>query len=316
MLEMRSQLFGTFLLVCLVVTSISAQEKTDREKAFLVGPVKTIRSKAVKQMGDKPDGSGSAKDEDTVTYDRAGNEIERIMISDYGFPIGKQNQKYDAQGLLSETVFVNEKGDLQERTTYVYEQGKLTQVLRYDAKRILREKTVRIYDAKGKLTSEVYYDPNTPRAKTLFVYDDKGIAVEMSFFLTDGRKAVAPLGPCFGGHRVVYTYDDRGQVITKMVYDTDGSVKKSWQYQYNEKGLYAEYLQKSVGSNIRHVFGYEYDATGNWIKQTITSETDTPAMDRLFERMGVTEKASPEDAKLLRDMRIRTTVTTREITYY
>ncbi len=309
-----------FILTILVSVSAAAQKKTDRDQAFLSGPVKTVRSSSVKFSGEKPTGSGRRKEEDTVTYDRTGNEIERIMISDYGFPIGKQTQSYNSQGSLSETVFVDEKGLLQEKTVYVYEHGKLAQILSYDAKRSLREKTVRIYDPKGKFTDEVYYDPTTARAKTVFVYDGKDNAVEMSFFLIDGRKATAPLGPCFGGHRVVYTYNDKGQAITKTVYDTNGTIKKSWQYVYNEKGLYAEYTQKSSGSTIRYVFGYEYDAKGNWIKETITSESDMSEMDKALDIMmrdtKKTEKTSPEEEKLLRDMRFRNTVTTREITYY
>ncbi len=304
--------------VSLFVSGI-AQNQSDKDKAFLVGPVKTVRSSAVKSSGEKPTGSGSKKEEDTVTYDRAGNEIERTMVSDYGFPIGKETQTYNSQGLLSETIYVDEKGILQDKTAYVYERGKLTQILSYDAKNVLRQKTVRSYDAKGKFTEEVYYDPTTARAKTVFVYElNKDKATEMSYFLIDGQKASAPLGPCFGGHRVVYTYDDKGKALTKTVYDTNGTVKKSWQYVYNDKGLYAEYTQKSPGSTIHHVFVYEFDAKDNWIKETITSESDMmdKTLDIMMRLTKKSEKPSAEEEKVLRDMRFRTTVTTREINYY
>ena len=232
--DSMTKLIKFFVFTILLVLPTVAQ-KTDRDEAFLVGQVKNVRSSSAKLNGEKPTGIGSKKEEDTVTYDRAGNEIERIMVSDYGFPIGKQTQTYNAQGLLSENIYVDEKGNLQEKTAYVYEHGKLSQILRYDEKKVLRLKTVRNYDAKGKFTDEVYYDPTIARAKTVFVYGVTDRATEISYFLIDGQKASAPLGPCFGGHRIVYTYNDKGQTLTKTVYDTNGAVKKNWQYVYNEK---------------------------------------------------------------------------------
>ena len=230
----------TFSFMLAVVAFGYGQIKSDRERANLVGAVKTVRERSYSYMGTKD----YKKDEnradldtgDTVTYDVNGNEIERILVSDFGEAMGKETRTFDAAGLLKESVFVNPKGIIRERSVYTYSAGKLAEISLYDGKGILREKTKRLYDTAGHLTEEAYLDPVRLRAKTVFSNDKNGNAMEMAFFLSDGGKAYAPVGPCLGAHRVTMTYDDKGRPTTKTVFETDGKVKKSWIYTYNENG--------------------------------------------------------------------------------
>ena len=40
----------------------------------------------------------------------------------------------------------------------------------------------------------------------------------------NGSKAVAPIGPCLGAQKVVYTYDKERRIETKVAFELDGHV--------------------------------------------------------------------------------------------
>ena len=139
----------------------------------------------------------------------------------------------------------------------------------------------------------------------------------MSFFLTDGSKAIARVGPCLGAHRVVHTHDDIGRILTQTVFETDGKEKKRFDYSYDAKGLYSESTARSPFSTVRYTFRYEYDAAGNWIKQTRITHSSN-GMAKIFDSIAArsNETVTAEQKQKLADMDKRTTVTIREITYY
>lgn len=309
-----------FLALLLSFSFGHAQAKSDRERANLKGSVKTVRERSYSFMGPedhKKDDKDSRKFDsgDTVTYDPSGNEIERIMVSDYGELMGKQTQTFDASGQLKETIFTNPKGVVQEKSVYVYEAGRIVEISTYDAKSVLRERTKRIYNSMGKLSEESYLDLAIARAKTVFLYDKDGNAVEMAFFLANGQKAYAPVGPCLGAHRVTYTYDGNGRPATKAIFETDGKVKKSWIYTYDQHGNQLRTTIKSGGTTTVYEYRYEFDPVGNWTRSAVTSDdSDDNLLELMLKATG--EKATPEQ---LREMNARsrmTRVTTREITYY
>jgi hypothetical protein len=302
------------------------QEKSDRERLRFVGAVKTVRERSYSYLG--PDDYKKEEKRranfdtgDTVTFDVRGNEIERLLVSDFGEAMGRETRTFDLDGRVTETVFTDPKRTVRDKTVYKYSAGRIIEILGYHAKGVLRERTIRAYDADGRVTEEVYYDPTVARAKTVFKRDAKGTEVEMAFFFADGSKAIAPVGPCLGGHRVTMTEDDKGRPIAKAVYDIDGKVKKSWTYAYDERGEFTEQtLTSSGGSAYRYIYKYEYDSHGNWLKRTAAVE-ETGTDRFVAELLETMEKASketapPEEKKKLTESMRRTLVSTREITYY
>ena len=166
----------------------------------------------------------------------------------------------------------------------------------HDGKGTAVLKQVNSYGENERLREETYYDPKKAAGKTVYQYDEKGNVSEVAFHLADGSKAVAPIGPCLGAHRVIYSYDGTGKPIKVVAYEPDGELKKSWQYSYNPKGQVAEDIRESAWSRTAFIYIYEYDSHGNWIKQ-IATVTDQSKLSQT----GATE---------------RKTIISREIVYY
>ena len=70
---------------------------------------------------------------------------------------------------------------------------------------------------------------------------------------------------------------------------------------YDDRGNIIEYFSESRGSTFTSVYRYEFDEKGNWIKQIAKGTS----MEKGLDVFG--KPPTPY---------VRTTVTTREITYY
>ena len=193
------------------------------------------------------------------------------------------------------------KGDLIKKELYAYTDGKLIQTLTYNGTLKLVEKTVNVYDSRGRLEAENYYDPVKLVAKTIYKYDDKSDLVETAFFMADGRKATAPVGPCLGAHRVTNLYDDKGFVIGQAVYEANGTKKKSYQWKYDDKKNIVRYSSESQSSTVNFVYQYKFDSLGNWTKRIATGTS----LEKGLTVFGDTPTPY-----------IRTTFTTRSLSYY
>ena len=300
---LRILIFSFFLLAFSAYNSTAQVGKTDREKAGLVGPVRSVTSSSADFTGDKIEGKGySIKPPETVSYDEVGNVLEEQMVSDFGEQMGKTVKKFDLELRLVENIWFDPKGKVVRKNVYVYDGGRLTESRTSDDKNVIREKTVYVYDDKARLTEEVYYDPTKPVAKTVYTYDRTGSRPsEYAFFLSDGRKAIAPVGPCLGAHRIKSTYDEKGRTLTQDVFDDDGSLKKGYRWTYDDRSNIASYISKTRSSTVTFTYSYEFDAQGNWIKRTAKATTDVEGLDVFG------EPATPY---------VRTTITSRKITYF
>ena len=285
-------LFALTLLLC---SSVSAQKKNDRERQSLTGAVKSIRSQMTRYAEVNSAEPADAKQLGTIVYDTNGNETERTIYDDYGFLVGREVKTYDAKGNLTKGVMNDDKGKIMTRDNYVYAGGKLTQVITYDAKGAVSLRQLNLYAPDGRLQEQVYYVAKEPAGRTVFAYD-RGDLSEVSFFLANGAKAVAPVGPCLGAHRLTYTYDEKGRALKVVAYEPNGEVKRSWNYAYDPKGQVALDTRESESSRVSLAYTYEYDARGNWTKQVAIITSQYTLGD------GETSK--------------RKTVTTRDIAYY
>lgn len=287
--------------ICVIITllllffDLVNAQKTDKEKAGLLGAVKTISSKITTYLDGNLLSTGQTKQQDSVTYDKIGNEIERVVYDDYGFLVGKEVRTFSSANLIG-TVLSDTKNVLMEKQTYSYENTRLAQILSLDDKGNVYLKQLHTYDIKGRLSEETYYVNDKAAGKTVYQYDAKGNISEVAFYLADSSKAIAPIGPCLGAHKITYSYNENSQTTGVTAYETDGKIRQSWQYTYNAKRNLAEDIRESVYSRRKFVYTYEYDPNGNWIKQT-AAITD-------LQKSG---ESKPSERK---------TVLTREITYY
>ena len=290
-----------YVLVLVTLAPLVVQgQLTDRYAANLRGEVKSVRARSIEYSGDRAEGPGfNEKQMDAVTFDAAGNEIERVTYNDFGELMGKTVRTYEGRRRI-ESRMSDPRGALMRRDMYVYkvEPGKfdtntVTQIISYNAVGVVRQKTDLVYDERGWRKSESYSDATRFFGETRYTRDDRGNIIDQAYFTTDGTKAIAPVGPCFEAHRVAFRYNEDRRAIAKILYDTSGGVLKTWRYAYNEKGDLAEHVMDSSSASSRTVYKYEYDPKGNWVKAVISTE----------------QLATSSPMK-------RTTVVTREIVYF
>ena len=288
------RLSATLTITLLLFYSAVAQEKSDREKANLLGPVRSVRLQTTDYKDETLKQSLGVANSETLTYDEKGNEVERITV--LGGLFGKEVRKYDAEGNLIESVVSNDSG-VHERKVYAYENGKLVRIDGYDADGKLEWKQFNSYGKDGLLFEEKYSIGEKAYGKTIFKYDRSGNLSELAFYAPNGAKALALIGPCRGAHRVTYAYNEQRQPLRVVQYDPNGEASWSWQYSYDSKGLITAESIGYYSSKQTAVFVYEYDSRGNWIKKTTTQDPGPK---------GSPHMPPPSTAS----------VTSREITYY
>jgi YD repeat-containing protein len=245
-------------------------EQTDREEQGLVGPVKTVSAERI----DPADDSGSVKEPerrqplDAVTFDERGREISRRIHSDYGFLIGTQTNTYDAAGRLAESSLKAEEKEYESREVYRYDSNsRLVEKLSYKAGGADPLKESFAYDARARVTEVALSYRGEEGGRTKYKYDEKGRLAEVSFYKRGGAPGVAPVGPCFGVHRLAYKYDARVRVAEVRAYEPDNSLKRTTTYDYDERGNVAKESRTNAYGTVTFEHAYDYDARGNWTKR-------------------------------------------------
>lgn len=298
------RLFTALTLPLLLLGLAAAQDGPDTEKENLVSAVRSVRSQMTEYSNEASPGESRTKQLDLVVYNAKGNEVERTIYDDYGFLVGKQVRTHDANGNLIESVLSNPKGVVMERWAYAYADGKLAQIVGYDGQGNVRLREVNAYDEDGRLRETTYHAGKEAAGKTVYSYDGQGRVSELAFYLADGSRAVAPVGPCLGAHRMVSTYDAMDRPLKVVAYDPDGTLRRSWQYSYNANGQIVEDIREDAWSRMTFAYTYEYDSHGNWIKQ-FAVVSDRRKSDGLAPD-GIDQMAPPQ----------RKIMTSREIAYY
>jgi hypothetical protein len=287
----------------------AAQKAPDLEGENLVGPVRSVSSSMTEHSADDLKKEGWTQQQDLVAYDTQGYEAERTIYDDYGFLAGRQVNKRDSNGYLIESILSDDKGGLMERQVYLYTDGKLAETVHYDAKGKVGLREVTRYDDKGRLAQVTYHEGQKAVAKTVYRYDGEGRGSEAAFYLADGSKAEATIGPCLGAHRMTYAYDEKGRSREVVAYEPSGKMKKTWLYAYNDRGLMAEEKREDDWSYRTSVYAWEYDERGNWTKAIINVNEQRKRRDTdLAGNLGFEpdETAPPET----------TTIISRKIAYY
>jgi YD repeat-containing protein len=235
------KVLSMFILSLLVVSLVVAGRQTDKDQVDLTGPVRTIGTVSLAE------GPGSWREGQRIvtTYDNKGNESEIAFYnsSDAGGSLYERAVHiYDAQGKRTATHYNSGR-----KTLYTYNaQGQLTEQISCAAFSCF-DKIAYTYDSEGNLSEESFYDPGGSSIKLRLVhtYDAQGCKTKTESYDTHD--------PALGIEKTVQTYDPNGNVLDLTAY-------------YTHK--VGEIEGHEVPSPSKMVYTYEWDAHGNWVKQT------------------------------------------------
>ena len=260
----------TLLAVALACAhSSTAQSKSGRESAGLVGPVRTVRVETAlvsNVSGQLVEGKRVLTH--TTSFDEKGNTTGQDVFKPDGSPERKLawGHAYDAKGRETETTFLNAQGALTARAVYVYDgRGRKVEATFYAPNGEVNHVEKFDYDDKGRLTGVAHLSQDgTIRNTQTYTYDADGRPTEWSIRTPDGALY----------QRNVHTYDEKGRETEWVIYRGDGTPSVGQKFVYDEKGHVTESLSYGNGVQFGHeTYTYEYDARGNWVKRRVVGES-------------------------------------------
>ena len=240
-------------------------------------------------------GYGDAKKDryhSTIEYDSKGNRIEARMYEGDVIQT-REVYTYDDKGRKIEQSRFADGGAYHERLTYAYNAaGQLTEMAAYYSG-TLKEKHLKTYNGSGNLVKEASVDYALPGqnstveysydrlgreieryadtailwSKVQTLYDARGRVAERTTFMEYKQPNVMQSHAPKPG-RVVFRYNDRGQVLEEAVYEPDAALASKTVFTYDKGGKLIE--EAHVSSNVPGDWkvSYEYDSHGNWVKRT------------------------------------------------
>lgn len=226
-------------------------------------------------------------------YDQTGNILE-MSVEEEAIPGKitkyKSTYKYNDKGMCIEWNFFNTKDILTNKTTYHYdERGNMVEQNSTD--QILGGKTICRYDEKGNQTEEKTYDNDKKLvSEKIYGYNNKGKCVQayissfpdtskITYAYDDNGRMIKKIDAVYSSEEGdylevnTYTYDERGFLHEEKVYESinmDSPVNR-YLYQYDEKGNLTVQNKYNETGSPDETSAYQYDKTGNWIQQVITS---------------------------------------------
>jgi hypothetical protein len=245
------------VLAC--TTSLSSEASSlienDKQRNELIGPVRKVITK-------------TQYDTTADSYDPSGNLIESVI--DSKFANSESRSKfiftYDDQELVKEELCYGDDGALVYRTLFnfsFHEDGKpAAKVAAADDGSYLRSEFW-IYDDRGNLAEKIYFTG----AGFIDGFIDKSI------FDVQGKVIYAIR---YRGKAIMFEsvkhYNLKGELVESLYYKADGSLSRKDQYKYDE----ASRQMEESSDFYKHYFGlrrtltrYEFDAYGNWVRQTV-----------------------------------------------
>ena len=227
----------------------------------------------------------------TIEYDSKGNQIEVRMYEGDAMQT-RELHTYDDKGRKIEQSRLADGGAYHERVTYAYNAaGELTEMLCYYSG-TLKEKHLKTYNAAGKLVKEAsvnygfpgqnstveysydklgretekYLDTEILWSKVQTLYDAKGRVSQRATSMEYKRANVIQSHAPRPG-RVVFSYNDRGQVLDEAVYEPGSELAGKTVFTYDEEGkLIGEaHVSRDVPGGWK--VSYDYDTRGNWVKR-------------------------------------------------
>lgn len=213
-----------------------------------------------------------SKSRNSYTYDQSGLCTGIRFFKEDGSPGNRITYRYDKMGNIVEIM---DSGLLGSRTLMQYdEKGNKKEMKTYDMNDSLTGTETYRYNNKGQCT-RVYVSNNSYTGETVYTYDEKGkmvkktesgVSYEEDQFTMKGNGQ--PYRDIY-----IYKYDEKGRLAEENVLDSLYYSKPVYRYtySYDDKGNKTEQRNYDQGGKLEKTSTFQYDETGNWIQQVITS---------------------------------------------
>ena len=77
-------------------------------------------------------------------------------------------------------------------------------------------------------------------------------------------------------------YDQHGNLVDEIDYDSDGKMKEEFKYEYNSQNQKVKEIHFSEDGKTDEISTYEYDAKGNRISKTVTEGNGKPRSKKKY----------------------------------
>lgn len=223
----------------------------------------------------------------SIRYNAAGNKVEeQTFNSTDGTVLSRINYRYDPDGNIVEEV--KTKGNEKTKLVYRYDStGNKKEIVSYRQDGTVDRKSVFIYDDNNnQIESRGYLSDGRQFSKDSFAYDSIGNMIEQKnsltrftyFYNSDGSmvemiKSKRDFNILDSlvykvSDRLLFTYDNVGNMASLAVYKSDSSLKARSTYQYDSKGNVIQEADYSADGRVDYTVSYKYDKRQNVIEES------------------------------------------------
>lgn len=273
--------------------------KSDRERDDLHGPVHTVRTRVTKLPAKMRRPASSANTlQQLMTYDAEGRKVEEITYGDDDAVSRREVFDHNAEGKLSEMRMYDEAGALVRRSVYTRDEDRR----RVEEHSFMGDGTpddhsVRRYNEAGDPEEwAIYQADGTLLMKMLMRYDERGKEAETIIchgqptrplmrveqdgtggitIIHEGDIEIPRTAECgddgYFASRMTYAYTAAGELVEQATYDSDGTLVGRHVMSGDENERAIENYDADGLLVSKEKVTREFDANGNWIKETVSS---------------------------------------------
>jgi hypothetical protein len=216
--------------------------------------------------------------------------VSKRPTGGYVRTFGTTTYTFDLNGALTDSLYhyadievdSGQLVSLDSSASYVYDANKrLIRAVRYEPDGSLMGRHEYRYDATGRLVETIdYARDGTVSEKHLFSYDPARHQTTVTWQMYFGKPSTK---------YIVYTFDSKGHAIERTALNDDRSLFHRIVYSYDAKGN----LSKEGHYDAKNVYGwgqiytYKFDAKGNWYEQEnmYTQPDREPSLDMVTYRV-------------------------------
>jgi hypothetical protein len=268
------------LFISLILSFIFLAENMSFSKPAepqVKGGYKTCTVTEYRYTAGKPNKKGEIQYK--LIFDDKGNQIEIVSYDENKKTYkNKVSNKYNASGLLSETIYFDIEGKASVKFTYSYdERMNLITDITYDK------------DDKKTAKGSYFYDENDFLVKEVHeFYTDNDVATGVTYFKNDkfGNKLEESANHSSEISVEVSAEVDLGNNTSKSEVLQEQSPaeldKVTYEYEYNDKNQIIKDIRNGIGGT-KLIHGYSYDKFGNILERISYDENNKPAVKLVYE---------------------------------